>query len=298
MGIGMVLLARVYAMIPLEQDSEFGDFDHALGMRYGASTFFFVMAAATIIIGYVALFSKKENTRKATSRLLAFLLQPWITFAVITIGVLWYLQLSNSDGDIAAFFASLQGIDVNTVVGQAHYEYIMRGTPYFEFMMVAAGLGLITPFAMYSNDMLLTVNDAFLIGKKRKILGPVERLHNQACQGLVGTAIACALFAAGSIAIGYFLGTGIDVLWPLFNLREYKVLVEVAPSILGSIGIFLAIASILHRIRPKQRFVRKMSWIAFIAELCIPIYGWFFALTLYKDLRLEKLENDQASSKI
>jgi hypothetical protein len=286
MGMIMILLSRVYVMVPLDLDDDFGRFDHVLGLRYGSSTAFFVIAVMTLVVGHYCTTHPLKRSKRVLAKLLNFTFQPWFPLIMLVIAVFWYLQLNNSDGDIAAFFARFQGLDVDNVVDAAHYKYILESLPIFEFLAFSLGLLALDPFSLFVGLVMIDVVGGATRARRPEIQGiSVSRLHVRACTGVLSAAIMAGIGAIGIYAIGFILGSGLDITWPLYLLKDYGLMLHVYPWVFVGLGVFFASTAILYYFKPRNAKIKILTRIAFIAMVFFPIYGWFYAALLYQALR-------------
>jgi hypothetical protein len=295
MGVFMIIASRFLSMLPLNTPGIYesiGRFDHVLGLRYGVSTAFFGLAAFTFIVVLLYKQDPDDLVRKRMARVLAVVIQPWIAITALLVAAIWLVQAFDPDGDIAEVFAQLYNIDVSDPVGRVHYLYILGGLPSLELLFFAIGNLVLLPFSFYTSAMILQDTRATAI-KGREFSDDYEQRHRQyAAKGLFNGGIIAIIIGAVLYGIGYILGYGLDVTWPLFQLENYPMFMNVYAWFPVGFGLVCMVTSFLYYAKPNASFTRVLAWYCAMVLLLVPVIGWFFGINLIYNLR-ETGENQE-----
>ncbi|MBN2154241.1 MAG: hypothetical protein JW839_22490, partial [Candidatus Lokiarchaeota archaeon] len=220
-----------------------------------------------------------------TARILALVIQPWIALALLALAAIWLVQALEPDGDIAELFAPIYNLDVSDEVDRAHYIYILGGLPIVEFLSFAIGNLAILPFSFYTSAVILQDTRAVAI-KGREFSDDYEQRHRQyAAKGLFNGGIFAMIIGAALFGIGFVLGIGLDATWPLFQLDNYRIFMDVYAWFPIAFGVVCMAASIAYYARPAAHVPRVLAWYCALVLMLVPVVGWFFGLNLIMNLR-------------
>ncbi len=296
MGVFMMLTSRYLSMLPLNTPGIYetiGRFDHVLWLRYGVSSAFFILAAFTFFISHAYMREPESKLRKSMARILAVILQPWIAIALLFVAAILLLQAFDPDGDIAQVFAPLYSIDVTDQLGRIHYLYILGGLPIIELLFFGIGNIALLPFSFYTSAMILQDTRTVIV-KGREFSDDYEQRHRQyAAKGLFDGGIVSIIIGIALYGIGYLLGYGLDVTWPLFRLENYPRFMNLYPWFPIGFGIACMVTSIAYYARPNAPYARVLAWYCALMLLLVPVIGWFFGINLLLNLRETGKGQDQ-----
>jgi hypothetical protein len=264
-----------------------------LGLRYGTSVAFFALAAFTFLVSRAYMKDPESTPRKNMARILAVVIQPWIAIAILLVAGIWLLQAFEPDGDIAEVFASLYDIDVTNQIGRMHYLYILGGLPIVELLAFGIGNIILLPFSFYTSAMILQDTRAVAI-KGKPFSDDYEKRHRQyAAKGLFDGGIVAIIIGAVLYGIGYLLGYGIDALWPLFQLANYPLFLNVYPWFPAGFGVACMVTSIAYYRWPRVPLSRVLAWYCALVLMLVPVIGWFFGINLILNLCETGKDQDQ-----
>ncbi|MFX0099765.1 MAG: hypothetical protein ACFFCS_09290 [Candidatus Hodarchaeota archaeon] len=292
-GLLMIVIARIIVTMPLNTDGVFssiGRMHSVYETRYLSSSVFFGISAATILIGFY--YTKQPGKMRWPARILAFVHQAWVPLIFLIVGAIWGYLAMDSRGDVAEFIAdTFYDIDVTTSEGETEFNYLMAGMPSFSFLMIGIGGLIISPFSSYSAEILLQdtgviMNAARKPRKKRgaKIMSFERKSNSWVGRGLVNAGILYCVIGAAIWGIGFALGAGIDITYPLSTLSNYPLYMNVYLWIPIAFGAFCIITGILYYNNPEKAPFRIMTWATVFVQIIIPVIGWFYATIVGRDL--------------
>nr|MDO8115653.1 hypothetical protein [Candidatus Sigynarchaeota archaeon] len=281
-GVLMVLISNVFATLPLNTPDVYdaiGRMDHVYGVRLGTSTAFFVLAGLTFIVAVEYSIEPTDNLTKWYARILAILMQPWIYLAALIIGLLWILQAMEPDGDIAEFFAGMAGID-NT----SYYRYLMGIMPSLEFLMFGVGGLMIVPFTSHASELLLQ-DTGIIFNKIRKVpMTYDDKARAHVARNMLQAGLFFVIIGVGLYGIGYVLGIGIDVTWPIFKLGNYPLFLSVYLWFPIACGGFCIWTAIIYFAKPDLPVSRACAWCTVVLGCVLPLYGWYSSIVIGREL--------------
>jgi hypothetical protein len=260
MGVFMIIASQFLSMLPLNTPGLYeaiGRFDHVLGLRYGVSTAFFTLAAFTVIASMVYVRNPESKAAIRLARFLAVVIQPWIAIALLIVAALW----------------------------RVHYLYILGGLPSLELLFFAIGNFMLLPFSFYASAMILQ-DTRTTMRKGEQFSDDYEQRHRQyAAKGLFNGGIVAIIIGAALYGIGFILGYGLDATWPLFQLENYPMFMNVYAWFPVAFGIACMVASIAYYANPAATAARVLAWYCAVMLMLVPILGWFVGINLIYNLR-------------
>nr|MDO8109024.1 hypothetical protein [Candidatus Sigynarchaeota archaeon] len=246
MGFFAIVASKLIPLLPLNTPGIYdvvGRMQHVYGLRYGTSAAFFGLGTATLVIGYFYKKQQEDLRIKTAARIMAIVQQSWLPLAILVIAAIWLLQGLDPSGDVAQVFAPLYGIDVTTQIGRLHYLYIIGGMPTLEFLFFAIGCFAIQPFTFYTSAVVLHDTGLSMPGKS---MNYEQRTRMYACKGTFQAGILYVVMGVVVFAIGFVLGIGIDITWPLFKQSHYALFMNVYLWFPIGFGVACIVTSALY----------------------------------------------------
>ncbi|MHA1368965.1 MAG: hypothetical protein ACTSWN_02550 [Promethearchaeota archaeon] len=305
MGMFMILTANILSTLPVNTPGVYdsiGRMQHVYGIRYGASSGLFGLAAATFFVGHVYAgprikrgnnrFSKiikkmqeNDKVRKWMARIMALIHLPILGLVFLVVGALIIVMASDPTGDLSQTMAStFYNLDVaGSDVDRLHFQYIMGTMPNFELALFGMGLLIASLFSTPVATLILQDTGARILHPNKVNYSKKARMY--ACKNLLFCGILFLIGGAITYGIGYVLGIGLDITWPLFKLANYKMFMDVYLWIPISIGLYEVIISIVYYFAPNVQIFRIFAWAAAIIAFLMPFYGFFTGVLAVRVLK-------------
>ena len=295
MGVMMIIISRIWAMLPLNTPGLYqtiGASEHILGIRFLSSSLFFAMGSIVLISGY--LYGRDPgNTRiRRFSKIVAILQQPWIGIVFVVIAGVWLYIIFEPDSEFGTSIAQvLYNIDLDVVDEQQAeinlYAFIniIKLYPAPEFLLFGLGIIMLSPMTMYSSAILLH-DTGINMNKKRLVLAqPYEkRSRIYITWGLTFAGIFYIIVGLVFYILGVAMKIGLDLFYPLISLESTHFFTNFYAWFPIGFGIATLAVRFLYRFKPNAMVSRSMAWYIAIVQMIIPIYGWFFGISLMMNL--------------
>ncbi|MHA1793155.1 MAG: hypothetical protein ACTSVI_10960 [Promethearchaeota archaeon] len=288
MGLLMIVISRLLATLPLNTPGFYevlGSMDHVLGIRYGTSTAFFMLALATLVVIIIYKRNPATKRNKRIARLMAIIQQPWIPIITLIFALAWGIQGFDPSGDFSEIFAKLYGLDVNNLADELHYQYIMSRMPILEFLMFSIGSFVLSPFTWYSSSILMQHSGWRPKRKKRKNFEINDnKLRINAGTRLFQSGVIYILMSLIVYMFGLLLGYGPALLYPYFKTSHYYLFKSIYSWYPLVFGLYCITMAVLYYFLPRNTITRHMTWIASFIQFLIPIFGVFFGIIALREL--------------
>jgi hypothetical protein len=289
-GLFMIVVSRIWDSLPLNTPAIFqiiGNWEQAVWLRW-MSTAFFAIAVLVFLSGL--LYSKHaEDKRTMTlAKVVAFIQQPWIAFALIAIAGIWlYIIIDAGDeGDFAGFFAGLSNVDLDDEAQKYDFIWNMQKLPILPFLMFGIFSIGIYPLTMYTSA--ITLQDMGLVLNKKRLANPMpheKRARMYAVKGLFTASFFYLIIGVAVWGIGYVRAIGLDALYPLIAFETYPMWLTVYWIFPVAFAACCMVTSVWYYARPASPTPRSLAWYCGFVQMLVPVIGWFFGITLMLNLR-------------
>jgi hypothetical protein len=290
MGLFMIVISRIWNTLPLNTPAIFqvlGNWEQAIWVRW-MSIAFFAIAGLVLLSGL--LYSNRAGDKKtiAVAKVVAFIQQPWIAFALIAIAGVWlYIIIdAGKEGDFAAFFAGLSNVDLGDKALKYDFIWKMQKLPILPFLMFGVFSIGIYPFTMYSSA--ITLQDTGMVLNKKRLVHPMpqeQRARMYAVKGLFTASLFYLLIGVAIWGIGLARALGVDAFYPIIAVETYPMWLNVYWIFPVAFAACCMVTSIWYYVKPAAPTARALAWYCGFVQMLVPVIGWFFGITLMMNLR-------------